>query len=177
MAGPQVTVWYKRVMTFLHVRSRTPCCRLLPVPLSFAETVSWSVGRLARRQVPSSFMPWFFVHVGWLLWPVRPGMGSPCCDGYGIGWVGIPPVYLSFHGMYGSRYGFSVALSGLAGSVAVGDARGCSGLVGTSAGMGPSSVPSWGTVLMSHYGKYCAPLCSLWVICLHPWSLLVLMRL
>ena len=177
MAGPQVTVWYWKAMPFLRIWSRTPCCRLLPVPLSFAEAVSWSVGRLARRQVPSSFRPCVFVLVGWLPCPVRPGLGSPCCDGYEVGWVGIPPVCLSFHGMYGSRCGFGVAPSGLAGSVAMGDARGCCGLVGTSAGLGSSTVPSWGTVLLSHYGKYCAPLPSFWVICLHPWSLLVLMRL
>ena len=39
------------------VCSRPPCCCLLPDPLSFAEAVFWSVGRLPRRQVPSSFMP------------------------------------------------------------------------------------------------------------------------
>ena len=97
MAGPQVKVWYKRVLAFLNVSSRTLCCRLLPDPLSFVETVSWSVGQLARRQVPSYFMPWYIGHVGWLLWPVRPGEGSPCCDGYLVGCDGFTPVYLSLH--------------------------------------------------------------------------------
>ena len=41
-----------------------------------------------------------------------------------------------------------LAPSGLAGLVAVGDARGKYGVVGTSAGMGPSSVPSTVTVLV-----------------------------
>ena len=77
-----------------YVCSRPPCCSLLPDPLSFAEAVFWSVGRLPCRQVPSSFMPCVFGFVGWLPWQVRPGTGSPCCDGYGVGWVGYTPVCL-----------------------------------------------------------------------------------
>ena len=58
-----------------------------------------------------------------------------------------PPVCMEVAVLH-ARHRPQMVPSGLAGSVAVGDVRGMYGVVGTSAGMGPSSVPSTVTVLV-----------------------------
>ena len=75
-----------KVVPFLRLYFRTSCCRLLPVPLSFAETVFWSVGRLSTVGcLPPSCRGfrscWLVALSGWswcgapLLGRIRGGLG------------------------------------------------------------------------------------------------------